>query len=127
MATVEDCTVDQDAIAAHFQANLSWNFIPFLGPILGQVASPKLPEDYQEELTKENGNLSSEIDLWREAITTLSISNTDNLDTLVNLIPSYVTATATLIGLPDSIKINTILVQVIVLSILMAIVIFLGL
>jgi len=127
MSTIEDCSVDKDAIAAHYKANLSWNLLPFVGPILGQVVSPKIPTDYQDELNNQNGKLQAEVDLWRDAIDKLAISNTENLDTLVTTLPNYVNATATLIDLPTAIKTNVIYVQVITLSIIMALVIFLGL
>jgi hypothetical protein len=127
MSTVEDCSVDKDAIAAHYNANLGWNMVPFLGPILGQTVSPSLPKDYQSELDTQNGDLDAEISLWRDAIDKLSISNTENLDTLVTSLPNYVNATAELVDLPTSIKTNVIYIQVITLSIIMALVIFLGL
>ncbi len=127
MSVVEDCSVDKDAIAAHYRANLSWNLIPFAGPILGQTLSPGLPTDYQSELNDQNGKLTAELNAWQSDVEKLSISNTENLDSLVTLLPNYITATATLINLPTSIKTNTIYIQVITLSIIMAIVIFLGL
>ena len=127
MSTVEDCVVDKDAIAAHYRANLAFNMIPFAGPIMGQTLSPALPTDYQSELNTENGQLTAELNAWQSDIERLSISNTENLDSLVTLLPNYIAATATLIDLPNSIKTNTIYIQVITLSIIMAIVIFLGL
>ena len=127
MSVVEDCSVDKAAIADHYRANLAFNTIPFIGPILGQTVSPSLPTDYQSELNDQNAQLTAELNAWQTDIEKLSISNTENLDSLVTLLPNYITATATLINLPTSIKTNTIYIQVITLSIIMAIVIFLGL
>ena len=123
---VETCSVDADAIAAHFKANVAWQAIPILGSFLSQVASPKIPDDDQKDLDTANGNLQFEIDQWRNDINTLSVQNAENLYTLVDILPDYVKAIATMAVLPTSIKTNILYVQVITITIIMAIVIFLG-
>lgn len=124
--TVETCSVDPDAIAAHFEANVAWQAVPILGSFLAQVASPKLPDGDQKDLDKANGDLQFEIDQWRNDITALAVQNTENFYTLTDILPDYVKAIATMAVLPTSIKTNILYVQVITLSIIMAIVIFLG-
>ena len=53
-------------------------------------------------------------------------STPTNLYTLVDILPDYVKAIATMAVLPTSIKTNILYVQVITITIIMAIVIFLG-
>ena len=118
------CTVDQDAIKAHFNANMGWNAIPIIGPLIGQVASPSLPKDNQKDLDDANGQLAAEIDNWRQDINKLAITNTQNLDTLVNLLPKYTNAEIDFKELPDQIRINILSVHVVALTILIAVIIF---
>jgi len=124
------CIVDKDAIAAHYNTNFAFQIIPMLGPVIGQVASTygaKIPTDHQADLDKANGTLKADIDEWRKGLTNLTVENTQNLDALTNALPNYIQATATLADLPTKLFTYNLFIQIISLSIIMAIVIFLGL
>ena len=124
---MSSCSVDIDGIKAHFRANTAWNTIPIIGPLLGQFASPKIPDDDHKDLDVANGKLADEVDNWREDITKLAITNTQNLDTLVNVMPKFVDAEIEIHQLPDTNKLNVLIVHMVALAIIMSIVIFLGL
>jgi hypothetical protein len=121
------CSVDKDAIAAHFNANVGMNAIPIIGPLLGQVASPAIPEDHQKDLDTASGDLANEMNQWESAITTLTLKNTQNLSTVVDLMPKYTDAQIDFKELPLQNKTNILTVHMVALACIMAVVIFLGL
>ena len=121
------CSVDKTSIENHYQANLGWNCIPIIGPLLGQGLSPKLPKDDQDDLDDANTKLQTAIGDFQLQVTKLEIKNTQNFHALVNILPEYVDAEIDFKTTKEDFKTNIIIVHIIAISVIIGLIIFLGL
>jgi len=129
MSNCSDSGPDVAAIAAHVDALLAWNAIPFIGPMLGPNvpgATPPFPPDGQDELDQVKGQLEAAIDNWRDAITAQVGDNTRNLNSLAVLMPSYIDSLTTLKLIPTEQNVTILFIEFISLAIIMMIIIFFG-
>ena len=120
---------DVEAITAHFNSLMAWNALPFLGPMLGPNvpgAAAALPPDGQDDLDTINANINVAVETWQSTITTVVGANTQNINSLVKILPAYIENATNLKLIPDEQNINILFVEFISLAIVMMIIIFFG-
>ena len=120
------CTVDEDAIRAHFTSTSRWAFLPYIGPAISSRVATPLPEDHNKDLGDATSKFDASVDQWQNQITTEIGDQSINLNTLVTLLPTYVEDRIEMTTLPMSFQTNVLWVQVISIAIILGILIFFG-
>jgi len=127
MSSIKGCPPDEEAIKRYVSIKNTFNWMPFIGPNIGNAVYKPPANQAEDELKASSATLTTNIDKLAGMLVGKVVEEENLINSTIDILKNYVDATQLLLGeeLSEGITSNT--VRIVALLIVVLIIIFLGL